>query len=161
MIKLTMNKNKKSSNKDWKKDLVGFENKIEVFVTEKTPKLPEGIAKFLVKYGPYFILLGLIFSIPFILASVGLGALIPAALLGGVRAGYAFSVWNIFGLVTILLEIFALQGLFKKKLSAWRLLFYVSLVSALSALLNFQLGSLIIGTALSWYFLFQIKKYYK
>lgn len=156
-----MNKSKTSSNNDWKKVLIDLEDKIGVFVEKKTPKLPEGIIRITVKYGPYLILIGLIFSIPSILASIGLGALIPAAFLGGMKVSYSFSIWSILTLVIITMEVIALKGLFKKKLSAWRLLFYVSLISALSSLLAFQLGNLIIGTAIAWYFLFQIKKYYK
>lgn len=156
-----MSKTKKENNKDWKKGLVDIENKIGTFVEKKTPKLPESVAKFLVKYGPYLMLIALLFQVPIMLASVGLSALVPVAFLGGIRARYSFNVWSLFALIVMVLEFVALPGLFKKKISSWRLLFYVSLISGLLSLVTFQLGSLIIGTAICWYFLFQIKKYYE
>lgn len=156
-----MSKTKKENNKDWKKGLVDIENKIGTFVEKKTPKLPESVAKFLVKYGPYLMLIALLFQVPIMLASVGLSALVPVAFLGGIRARYSFNVWSLFALIVMVLEFVALPGLFKKKISSWRLLFYVSLISGLLSLITFQLGSLIIGTAICWYFLFQIKKYYE
>jgi len=55
----------------------------------------------------------------------------------------------------------ALPGLFKRKLSAWRLMYYSSLVGVLQALLAVNLGGLIIGATLSFYCLFQIKPLYK
>jgi hypothetical protein len=46
-------------------------------------------------------------------------------------------------------------------MSAWKLIYYVALVSAVSSLLRFDLFGLIVGTAISLYFLYQVKSYYK
>ena len=59
------------------------------------------------------------------------------------------------------LQVMAIPGLFKRKIKSWRLLFYISLISALLSLVKFDLGGLIVGTGISWYILFQIKSYYK
>lgn len=156
-----MNKKTEKAKGGWRKVLVDLEKKINVYFGEKAPTLPKGIVNFIVKYGPYLMVIGLVFSIPFILAAVGLGALIPIAFLGGVSAGYGFSVWNIFTLLTLVLQVVALPGLFKRKLSSWKILFYISLVNVVLYLITFQLASLLIGTAICWYFLFQIRKEYK
>ena len=160
-MKKESKKSQKTQKKDWKKVLVDLEKKIEDYSNKKAPKLPKGIVNFIVKYGPYLMVIGLVFSIPFILTAIGLNALIPAAFMGGLRVAYRFSVWNLVTLATIVLQIIALPGLFKRKLSAWRLLFYISLIDAVLYLITFQLGNLILGTIISWYLLFQIKKEYK
>lgn len=163
MKKTKIKKEIKTNKKDWKKMLVDLEGKLNLYFGEKAPQLPESIREFIVKFGPYLMAVGLLFSLPVILASVGLGTVLaPVMFLGsGVRYGWHFSFWSLFGLAIFVLQIMALPGLFKRKMNSWKLMFYASLLSALSSLLNLSLGSLIIGSAISWYFLFQIRKYYK
>lgn len=152
----------KTENKDFQKSLSGFENTLELYFDKKAPQLPEGIKEFIVKFGPYLTLISLVLAIPGILVALGLGALVaPFVALGSITGGFNLSLGLIISLITLVLTVMALPGLFKRQLKAWKLIFYSSLVSALGALLNFSLGSLIIGTAISWYFLFQIKSYYK
>ena len=104
----------------------------------------------------------LIFTIPAILALIGLGlAATPIAVASGVKGGIAFLIPALFGIAVIVLEIMAIKGLFARQMKAWKLLFYVSLINAISNILSFNLGSLIIGTGISWYVLFQIRSYYK
>jgi len=160
-MKKESKKSQKTAKNDWKKVLVDLEKKIETYSNKKAPKLPKGVVSFIVKYGPYLMVVGLVFSIPFILTAIGLNALIPAAFMGGLRVAYRFSIWNLVTLVTIALQIIALPGLFKRKLSAWRILFYISLINAVLYLITFQLGNLVLGTIICWYLLFQIKKEYK
>ena len=104
----------------------------------------------------------MVLSLPLIISALGLGALIgPLAYMGGVTSGISFNAGIILTIIILVMEIVALPGLFKRQKSAWNILFYVSLVSALSSILSFNLLGLIIGTLLSWYFLFQIRSYYK
>ena len=148
--------------KDFKKILVDVESKLNVYFGEKAPQLPDSIREFIVKFGPYLAVVGIVISLPAILVSLGLGTVLaPIAWWGGASYGYSFSFWSLFSLAVFVLEIMAIPGLFKRLKSAWNLMFYASFVSAISSLLSFDLGSLIIGTAIGWYFLFQIRKYYK
>lgn len=161
MKKIKVTKETKAVKKDYKKMLADLENKINIYFGQKAPKLPEGVAKFIVKYGPYFAIVGLIFGVGALLVSFGiLSTVIPMSAYG-YAYGYHFSFWSIFSLIVVVLQAMAIPGLLKRLKSAWNLMFYASLISALSALLSFNLGSLVIGTAISWYFLFQIRKYYK
>lgn len=158
-----MKKEKTTTNtKDWRKMLVNLEEKINLYFGEKAPQLPEKVRSVLVKISPYLILISIIFSLPAILAALGLGAmLVPIGLFAGVSDGFHFSIGLLITLAVIVLEIMALPGLFKNKKSAWNLMFYSTLINAAYALITLSLGSLIIGTALSWYFWFQIRQYYK
>lgn len=151
----------KIDSKSFFKMVADWELKINAFIGEKAPKLPENIIDFIVKAIPYLTIISLILTLPILLFAFGLGALIsPLAFL---NVGYSvhFSLSTIFTLVILVLNIVAIPGLFKRLKSAWNLMFYASLIQALSYLLSFSLGSLIIGTAISWYFLFQIRKEYK
>ena len=151
-----------TSKKDWKKMLVDLENKINFYATEKVPQLPEKVRAILVKINPYLILISVVFSVPAILAALGLGAVLaPIGLFGEVNTGFHFSLGLLFTIVVLVLEIMALPGLFKNKRKAWELMFYTTLINAIYALVSLSLGTLIIGTALSWYFWFQIREYYK
>lgn len=148
--------------KDWKTMLVELEDKLNEFFTKKLPAFPDAAKEIIVKFGPYITVVMLILAIPAILALLGLGiAASPLAMMGGFRGGLGYIVSLIFGLVMIVMEIMAVPGLFKRQMKAWKLLFYISLINAVSALLSFNLGSLIIGTGISWYVLFQIRSYYK
>jgi hypothetical protein len=104
----------------------------------------------------------LVISLPAILAIFGLGAiLMPASYLAGVGVGFNYTLAMIVLAVALVLEALAIPGLFKRQLSAWKLVFYATLISAASSLLQFNLVGLLIGTLLSWYVLFQVKSYYK
>lgn len=145
----------------FKNILKEWEEKLNVYFGERAPKLPESVAKFIVKATPYLMIIGLIFSLPAILLSLGLGAFLTPLSFLNMRYAFHFSFWTVFSLAVLVLRVMAIPGLFKRSKSAWNLMFYASLITALSSLLSLSLGSLIIGSAISWYFLFQIRKYYK
>jgi hypothetical protein len=152
-------KNKKM---DWQKSVSDLEAKLDNYFGKKAPQLPEKAKEVIVKYGPYLTLVALVLSLPMILAGLGLGAVIaPFMLASGAQSSFHFSIGIIFSLITLVLTIMALPGLFKRQMSAWKLMFYSSLVTVVENILSFSLGNLIIGTAISWYFLFQIRSYYK
>jgi len=138
-----------------------LEKELEKIFVKKLPELPKKLKEIIVKYGPYLAVILLVLSVPVILAFTGLVITTTSLVfLGGPRGCfYIFSV--LLGMVMIILQIMAIPGLFKRKIKSWRLLFYISLISALLSLLKFDLGGLIIGAGISWYILFQIKSYYK
>lgn len=159
-----MKKETKTETKDWRKMLVDLEKKLNEIFAEKAPKLPESVCNFLVKYGPYFMVVGVIIAAFALLVSFGLlAAIMPLATMGyyGYGYHYGFEFWNIFSLGVMVLQIMALPGLFKRTKSAWNLIFYASLVEILSSVFSSGLISAAIGAAISWYFLFQIRRFYK
>ena len=74
---------------------------------------------------------------------------------------YSYSYYWWISIASMVLMAIALPGLFKRQLSAWKLMFYAVLVTAVYDLVTFSLGGLIIGTGISLYILYQIKSFYK
>lgn len=147
--------------KDITKALDQLEALLTEYLVKKMPALPDGIKEFIVKFSPYFTILMLVIAVPALLAILGFGSfLLPFAALGG-----ALSVWSIISLViTILLiglEIMALPGLFKRKMSAWKLIYYADLVALVQGLFSGNPVGAIIGSLIGLYVLFQVKSYYK
>ena len=145
---------------DFNSSMSKLDDFLELYLVKKAPSLPENAKEAIVKYSPYIALVMLVLSLPVILGFLGLTALLsPFAILGGVHYGFSFA--GIFLLATLVLEIMALPGLFNRKASSWKLMYYASLINAVYSLLNSGVGSFVIGTAISLYFLFQIESYYK
>jgi len=144
------------------KNMTEFEDKLNDIFGKKAPALPENVKEFLVKAAPYLAILGAIMSVPAILLILGLGAVAtPFAVAGGMNPLAGFSFGSIFLIANTVLMIMAIPGLFKRTMGAWRLMFYSTLVSAIGSLVSLSIGGLIIGTAIGFYFLFQLKPSYK
>lgn len=143
-------------------DTSKLESQLEPIFTKKLPNLPDNAKDTIVKLAPYLAIIGVVLSLPAVLTVLGLGAVAaPFAALGGITSFTGYSLTILFVIAGAVIMAIAIPGLFKRTLSAWRLMFCGSLVSAVSSLLAFNLGSLIIGTAISFYILFQVKSYYK
>jgi len=159
-----MKKETKTETKDLKNVLVQLEEKL-VEISKKLPQLPDSVGEFLVKYGPYLMIVGLVMGVIGTLTTFGLLAtfnpMIRAGYTYGYRYGTHFSIYGIVQLISMVLMAIAIPGLLKRTKSAWNLMFYASLITAVSYLVTMNLGSLIIGMAINWYFLFQIRKFYK
>ncbi len=137
----------------------GWEKSLEDFFA-KLPQLPANFREIIVKYGPWVLAARLILAVPALLAALGLGVgLLPMAGLGYGGYGYGFWVWIYAAILGV--AVWALPGLFKRQKYAWRVMFYLTLGMGVASLLSLSLGSLILGTGLSLYVLFQIKSYYK
>ena len=144
------------------KYLTQIEETLDLYFGKKAPPMPENIKELIVKYSPYLIILALVLTLPGILIAFGLRSFwAPLAYLGGVKSAFNFSFWGIFALVALVIEAIAVPGLLKRTKQSWELMFYASLISLLSSLLSLNVGSFIIGGAISFYILFQIKSYYK
>jgi len=133
------------------KDLIGF---LDYYLVKKAPfQLPNGFKEFLVKFGPWIALVLMVLSIPIILLGLGIGAI---AAVGGSMLLPAM----IASCVALVLKAIALPGLFARKMSGWRMLFYSQLVQMLSSLLIGSWFGLIVGGLISLYLLFQIRSMY-
>lgn len=150
-----------TSPKPLSQNISQLESQLEDIFVKKVPALPENIKEIIVKISPYLAVVGVILGLPAVLTILGLGAIAaPFAVLGG-YSSFTGLISVIFAGIIIVLEILAIPGLFSRSIKAWRFLYYSVLVSAVSNLISLNLGGLIIGTAISFYFLFQVKSYYK
>ena len=115
----------------------------------------------LVQYGPWVMVVMLVSRFLFLLAAIGLGAfLAPFAVLGGANAA-AFTVGTLFSLASLVFEVVALPGLFKRKKSEWNLLFYSNLVSIAGSVVALNVVGALLTAVISFYFLFQVRSMYK
>lgn len=139
----------------------GLEKALED-VNAKLPALPESVKSFIVSAAPWLIIISAVIMLPAILVIFGVGSFFGSiAYLDGLSHGTTFYITWVLSVAAFLLEVIAIKGLMDRKLSAWRLVFYSALISSLSNLISLSIASFIIGTAISLYFLFQIKSYYK
>lgn len=139
-----------------------LEDTLALYLIKKAPALPTNIKEAIVQFAPWITLVVLILTLPLVLAVLGLGAVVsPFAFLGGVTAGTNFILTLLFSGVSLVLEGFAIPGLFKRSKKAWNLLFYAALLGGIQNVVTINLGGLLIGTLLSLYLLFQVKEYYK
>ena len=148
--------------------LAQFEAILDEYMVTKAPfALPPEVKEFLVKVSPYLVIIFAVMALPIILAALGLTAILsPFAMMGGYHYGFGWGFSATIGLaisvITIIMEIAAVPGLFKRTRGAWRLLFYTSIVSLIGTIISFSglLGG-IIGAIIGWYILFQVKELYK
>lgn len=140
--------------------LASVDKFLEEYLVKRAPALPKKVKQILVDYGPYAIIISIVFAVPSILAFAGLNRVFNTYGFVTGRFGY-FSTFALISLVSLGLEIAAVPGLLAKKLSAWKLLYWANWVNLLHSLLTLNLLSFIIGGALSFYILFQLKPLYK
>lgn len=130
--------------------------------------LPPNVKEWIVKYSPWITLVILILAIPAILALLSLNAF-----LGSVNTmyapyyhqAYAFTggmmLQGLIMIASLVLEAMAIPLLIKRSLKGWHLVYYAVLVGAVGQLLGGQIINMIVSLALSMYFLFQVREYYK
>jgi hypothetical protein len=139
------------------KDIIGF---LDFYLVKKAPfQIPDGAREWIVKFGPWITLVLLVISLPFILALLGIGTfLVP---FGGLGYATGFGMAALFLVICVGLEIFALPGLFARKMSGWTLMFYAQIASAVGSLLGGSIVSGLVGAVISLYILFQVRSLYK
>ena len=161
---------KTQAKSDVKGVLSQFEAILDEYMVQKAPfALPQEVKEFIANVSPYLIIVLAVMALPIIFAALGLTAILsPFAMMGGYGYGYGFA-WGfgaIVGLavavITMIMEVMAVPGLFKRTAGAWRLLFYASIVSLIGTIISFSgiIGG-IIGAIIGWYILFQLKELYK
>lgn len=128
----------------------------------KLPSLPKQWVDTLVMITPWVALVFGILGVLALLAALGvLTALSPFMLLGaGVGAATGSLIGTGLALVSSVLLLMAFPGTKARKMSGWTLLFWSEAVSVLSAVVSFSLGG-VLGAAIGFYILFQIKNSYK
>ncbi len=166
-------------------DVKGIEKSLnEVFAGKSAPKLPEGGKKFLVEYGPYFVLVGAVLSL------LGAWSMWSWAHAVSRIADWANQINQVYGtgttiatnrltvfvwlalafmVVNTVLYFMAFAPLKDKLKRGWNLVFYAALLSvAYSVVLLFidnqGFGSFLfglLGSAIGFWLLFQIRPAYK
>lgn len=152
------------------KDIMQYIHEADMFFEEiyikKAPfTIPENWKELIVKVAPYLNILGIIMSLVALPVLLGLGTL---GMMAGVATGAALNPLNniggilalVFTLSTLVLAIMAAQGLFKRKASAWKLMFYSSLLGALQNVLMLNIAGLVITFIIGFYVLYQVKAKY-
>lgn len=130
------------------------------YLVNKAPALPNDFKKLLVQLAPYFAILAVIFGLPAILAVFGLGAVLtPVVWLAGARTGVYWLLWLV-GLIQVILAGKSIQPLFARSGHGWRLMYYSQLLSIITSLGSYNVGSLLF-TVIALYLLYQIKASYK
>lgn len=151
----------KNTNKNIKNAVNQLEVKLEEIFVKKLWTLPKKVKEIIVIIVPYSSIIIMIAIIPMVLFLLGLSLFTPVAFLGGLQIGFNYLILVLLGLVSGILAISIVPGLFKRQIKAWRVLFWITLINAVFEVLKMDLSGLIIGTGISWYILFQIKEYYK
>lgn len=144
--------------------LAQLENFLELYLVKKAPALPKGGKEFLVKIAPWLVIVGLVLSIPAVFSLFTLSSMVSANPYGAYvtsALGPAYYISILLLVVTIVLQVMALPGLFNREKRGWNFIFYSSLVSLISSLISMNLAGFIIGGLLSLYLLFQVREYYK
>ncbi len=151
-----------------KSTLTGLEGFFDTYLREKAPfQFPPKAREWIVKYGPWimlvFLILGAIIIIPAALLAFGLSAATaPYAVATGTAGVTGLSMVGLaVSLIALVIEAIAIPALMKRKMSGWKLVYYSSLLSALSSVLSMSIISAVIGLVVSMYILFQIRSYYK
>jgi len=137
------------------KDLIGF---LDFYLVRKAPfQIPDGAREWIVRYGPWIMLVLLVLALPGLLVAFGIGTLmLPFS--GGYASG--FGILTLFVIIGAALRAFSLPGLFARKMSGWQLAFYATLVDFVGGLLGGSLISPIVGALIGLYILFQIRSLY-
>jgi len=138
------------------KDLIGF---LDYYLVQKAPfQIPDAGREWIVKFGPWIAVVLLVLSIGPILFILGVGTMFMP--FGGVGYSTGFGYMAILLIVHLVLVVAALPGLFARKMSGWRLLFYAQIVSLVTSLLSGSIIGGLIGALIGMYLLFQIRTKY-
>jgi hypothetical protein len=133
---------------------------------QKLPAFPKDIKDFIVSVSPW---LALIFGVLAIFAGINafgaLSFLSPFATIAGVR-GFEFIaiISTVILLIQGVIELLAFSPLKARNVRGWNLLYYslvLSVVSSVVTLGVYNILSSIVGALIGYYFLYQIKSYYK
>jgi hypothetical protein len=141
------------------KDLIGF---LDYYLVKKAPfQLPDGVRMAIVKFAPWIAVVLLLLALPVLLVALGLSmAILPAAAAAGATPAAGLGLTTIVVVVELVLDVMALPGLFARRMSGWRLIFYARLIAIVAALLRGAIIGAIVGGVIGLYILFQIRPLY-
>lgn len=132
----------------------------------KLPAFPKGIKDFIAQITPW---LALIFGVMAVLSGIsafgGLSLLTPFVAIEGI---YGYTITAMLSAVVLLIqgviELMAFSPLKAGKAKGWNLLYYALVLGVVGSILTLNVSSVLgslIGALIGYYFLYQIKSYYK
>jgi hypothetical protein len=132
----------------------------------KLPVLPKGASDFIVSVAPW---LALIFGLLSILTGVaGFGFLAVLSPFAAVAGAGGYAVMGLVASLILLIEgvvmLLAFSPLKGRHVRGWNLLFWVLVLSVLSSIVSLRVFSIveaIIGALIGYYFLYEVRNYYK
>ncbi|SOD81425.1 chromate transporter [Spirosoma fluviale] len=138
-----------------------LETELAPYFTTKAPfQFPIEFRVGFVKYWPIVSLVLLILTLPGILIFLGIGtAFLPLSYLGGVGAGFGYTIAMVLTIGQVVLWALALPGLFNRKRQGWVLSYYAQLINILASIFSFSFFGILFGL-LFLMLLFQIRDYY-
>jgi hypothetical protein len=134
------------------------------FYHKKIPSLPKNISELIVKYGPYLILFGIasyLISLLNLMEIRSFGYRVFSPFISTARLGFPYFVIFVISALNIIVMIYALPGLFSRKLRSWKLLYFSVLLSLLQVITFRNILAPFISAFISFYFLYQIKSFYR
>ncbi len=138
------------------KDLVGF---LDFYLVGKAPfHIPDAGREWIVRYGPWIMLVILVLALPGVLFLLGVGSFVLP--FWGFAYATGFGAAAIFMLGALALRAMSLPGLFARKTSGWQLAFYAQLVDLVAGLLAGSIVGSLVGALIGLYILFQIRTLY-
>ena len=138
------------------KDVIGF---LDYYLVKKAPiQIPDEGRELIVKWGPWITVILLALMLPLALAVLGLGSFLTP--FGGYGYAASFGVAAAFLLLHFALMILALPGLFARKMTGWRLMFYAQVTWLLESFLSYAIGTGILTALVGFYILFQVRRKY-
>lgn len=124
----------------------------------KAPALPANVREIIVKITPW---LALIFGILGVIGGLGAVGLSPVAAVAGVDQSVLLVIAGILSIIGSVLLLMAFPKVKAHKLEGWKLLFLSQVVGVLSSVISGAILGAVIGGLIGFYFLYQIKSYYK
>ena len=137
-----------------------FENELEPIFLGKFPPFPEEVKEFLVKYGPYVMLVGAIFTLFGLLTAFGIGTAALGVGMIAYGSGFNMYVGLLVATVIMVMYLMAFSPLRARKRAGWNLLYYALILSLISNLLQLALFAFIVGGVIGFWVLFQIREKY-
>ncbi|NMC51345.1 hypothetical protein GYA54_01285 [Candidatus Kuenenbacteria bacterium] len=139
----------------------GLMETLEYYLVTKAPfQIPVKIREGIVKIMPWLNAIFLLTIIPLALAVIGLGSIFTFYA-GSYFYHAGWGIYNIITLVTLVLGVMALPGLFKRAKSGWNLTFYEIVLSFVGNIFYGSIFGGLFSLVVGCYVLFQIKSYYK
>lgn len=129
---------------------------------DKFPPLPVNFKELIVAVAPWLTLVFGVLGLFGSLAAFGVSGLISPLIIlgGGVGTAGGMILASVFGLISSVFLVVSFPGLLNRKLSGWNFVFWAEVVSVLSSVILFSLGGILVAL-IGFYFLFQVKEYYK
>ncbi|MEO6727662.1 MAG: hypothetical protein ABIM96_01920 [Candidatus Saccharimonas sp.] len=152
--------------------LASFEAWLYDMLYTKVPfKFPKAAKDMIVQFGPWITLVVALFSLPVIFAVFAASTVVSYyGVLAGVSYGPMYYVSILVLAVQVVLMFVSVAPLLKRQRKGWQLVFYASTISVIYSLFSsfsygfFAIAGLLwglIGAAISYYVIFQIRSYYK